>query len=245
MGISFCLEPATRDDVLHDVAQRDERGRDGEDDPAGRCCRCPSPTPAPRPGPGASRAAPGRSRPPGRRRSPGRRGPRDRSSQAPPASTNAWQDSLTGHRDRREKCRGPAPQGSGASDRVRGGRSQSSSGRRRRPVGEPAGLVLDVLGDLAELVAVLAGVVGAEEQLAAALELYPEVGLGAASVAPVDRGERCCAGGCRSSHVGPRSHSGNCFNDRSGKVFLSLFRSVQSQQSTTLDTSLEDLRAIR
>ena len=102
--------------------------------------------------------------------------------------------------------------------------AESVVGRRRRPVGEPAGLVLDVLGNLTELVAVLAGVVRAEEKLAAALELYPEVGLGAAPVTPVDRGERCCAGGCRSSHVGPRSHSGNCFNVGSGKVSLSLFR---------------------
>src|SRR6185436_5460992 len=104
------------------------------------------------------------------------------------------------------------------------GVATSVVGRRRRPVGEPAGLVLDVLGNFTELVAVLAGVVRAEEKLAAALELYPEIGLGATPVAPVDRGERCCAGGCRSSHVGPRSHSGNCFNDRFGKVFFSLFR---------------------
>ena len=73
-------------------------------------------------------------------------------------------------------------------------------GRRRRAVGEPAGLVLDVLGNFTELVAVLTGVVRAEEKLAAALELYPEVGLSATPVAPVDRCERCCARGCRSSH---------------------------------------------
>ena len=55
----------------------------------------------------------------------------------------------------------------------------------RRRVVQLVGLVLDVRGDLAELLAVLAGVVGAEQQLAAGLELHPEVGLGTASVAPV------------------------------------------------------------
>ena len=44
----------------------------------------------------------------------------------------------------------------------------------------------NVGGDLAELVAVLAGVVGAEEQLAARGELDAEVGLGTAPVAAVD-----------------------------------------------------------
>ena len=41
--------------------------------------------------------------------------------------------------------------------------TESVVGRRRRPVGEPAGLVLDVLGNLTELVAVLTGVVRAEK----------------------------------------------------------------------------------
>jgi hypothetical protein len=51
---------------------------------------------------------------------------------------------------------------------------------------ELAGLVLDGHGDLAELVTVLSRVVGAEEEVAAAGELYTEVGLGAATVAAVD-----------------------------------------------------------
>jgi hypothetical protein len=81
------------------------------------------------------------------------------------------------------------------------------TGGRGGGVAELVGLVLDVLGHLAELLAVLAGVVGAEEELETTLEVDTEVGLGAASVAPVQCAERCGARGCRSSHVGPRSRS--------------------------------------
>jgi hypothetical protein len=70
------------------------------------------------------------------------------------------------------------------------------------PVGVPSGLVVHVGRDLAELVAVLAGVVRAEEKLATALERHAQVGLGAAAVTTVDRGQRGLARGCRSVHVG-------------------------------------------
>jgi hypothetical protein len=60
---------------------------------------------------------------------------------------------------------------------------------------ELVGLVDDVGGDLLELLAVLAGVVGAEEQLTARLELDAEVGLGSATVAAVRSAQRRVAGG--------------------------------------------------
>jgi hypothetical protein len=80
----------------------------------------------------------------------------------------------------------------------------AGSGRRR--VTELVGLVDHVRGDLAELVAVLAGVVGAEEQLAARLELDPEVGLGSATVAAVRSAQRGTRGNC-SGHIGLISSS--------------------------------------
>ena len=52
-----------------------------------------------------------------------------------------------------------------------GGQRSASGGRGGRGVAELVGLVDHVGGDLPELVAVLAGVVGAEQQLAAGLEL--------------------------------------------------------------------------
>ena len=64
------------------------------------------------------------------------------------------------------------------------------------------GLVVDVGRDLAQLVAVLAGVVCTEEELAATLQGHPKVCLRAAAIAAVDRGQRGCARGCRSGHVG-------------------------------------------
>ena len=54
-----------------------------------------------------------------------------------------------------------------------------------RSVTQLVSLVVDVDGDGAELFAVLAGVVGTEQQLATGGELYAEVGLGAAAVATV------------------------------------------------------------
>ena len=85
--------------------------------------------------------------------------------------------------------------------------------------GQLLGLVHDAGRDLAELVTVLAGVVGAEEQLTTALELHAKVGLGAASVAAVDRGERRGGGGCRSGHGRPHSRLGYWFNDSTGGWF--------------------------
>ena len=85
------------------------------------------------------------------------------------------------------------------------------------PSGAPAGssrsllgLVVDVDRDRAELLAVLAGVVGAEQELAAAGEVDAEVGLGAAAVAAVTG---CQGAGCNGSGHGglpscrPRSTS--------------------------------------
>jgi len=66
---------------------------------------------------------------------------------------------------------------------------------------ELAGLVDDVRRDLAELVAVLTGVVGAEQQLTARLELDPEVGLSSATVAAV-RGAQRGTRGNGSGHIG-------------------------------------------
>ena len=68
------------------------------------------------------------------------------------------------------------------------------SGRSARS--ELVRLVLDGHGDLLELVAVLAGVVGAEQELAAGLELDAEVGLRAAAIAPVIRGQGARGNGC-------------------------------------------------
>lgn len=65
---------------------------------------------------------------------------------------------------------------------------------------EPTGLVLYLHGDLLELRLELPSVVGAEEQLAAAGQDDAQVGLGAATVATVGRGERT-RGGQNSSHV--------------------------------------------
>ncbi len=64
----------------------------------------------------------------------------------------------------------------------------------RRRGGELVGLVDHVGGDLLELVAVLAGVVGAEQELAAGLELHAQVGLGAATVATVRGAQRAVLG---------------------------------------------------
>jgi hypothetical protein len=63
------------------------------------------------------------------------------------------------------------------------------------------GLVLDRHRDLLEPVTVLAGVVGAEEQLATGGELDAEVGLGTTTVATVLGGQWSAWGNC-SCHVG-------------------------------------------
>jgi len=68
--------------------------------------------------------------------------------------------------------------------------------------GQLLGLVHDAGRDLAELVTVLAGVVGAEEQLTAGLELDPEVGLSPATVTAVRSAQRRGARGNCSGHIG-------------------------------------------
>jgi hypothetical protein len=70
---------------------------------------------------------------------------------------------------------------------------------------ELVGLVDDVRGDLAELVSVLSGVVGAEQQLATRLELDSQVGLGSATVAAVRSAQRGTRGN-GSGHIGLISH---------------------------------------
>jgi hypothetical protein len=68
--------------------------------------------------------------------------------------------------------------------------------RDGRGGGELLRLVVDVDGDLAELVTVLARVVRAEEELAPTGQLDAEVGLRAATVAAVKGRERGARGNC-------------------------------------------------
>jgi hypothetical protein len=106
-------------------------------------------------------------------------------------------------------------------------------------------------GDLTQLVAVLAGVVGAEEQLSTTLELNPEVGLGAASVATVGSTECCGTGGNGSGHWGLFPTSCWCLANvaRRGKIpGVPLDRTIQSCEanfrvfsSTPRHHSREDL----
>jgi hypothetical protein len=77
--------------------------------------------------------------------------------------------------------------------------SALSVGRRTGSLNELVGLVHVAGRDLTELVTVLAGVVGAEEKLAAGLELDTEVGLGTATVAAVRSAQRR-SGGNGSGH---------------------------------------------
>jgi hypothetical protein len=63
-------------------------------------------------------------------------------------------------------------------------------------------LVDDVGGDLAQLVSVLTGVVGAEQEFAPCLELHTKVGLGSATVATVQSSQCCGTGGNGSGHNG-------------------------------------------
>src|SRR6478609_8231123 len=120
-----------------------------------------------------------------------------------------------------------------------GGCGRCGSGLAARGGGvQLVGLVVDGRGDLAELLAVLAGVVRAEEQLAAGLELHTEVGLGAAAVAAVT-GREDGLGGCGGSgHVSLISVH-RCLAQRSqwGKDSLlsfqerELFKSITSHPS--------------
>ena len=101
--------------------------------------------------------------------------------------------------------RGPGPVGPGSRSvpwrelqgRVASVLAVGSDGGR---VGQLVGLVDDVGGDLAELVTVLAGVVGAEEQLTTRLELDPQVGLGSATVTAVRGAQRASSGQLQWSH---------------------------------------------
>jgi hypothetical protein len=79
-----------------------------------------------------------------------------------------------------------------------------SAGLGRRTAGgtELVRLVDDVRGDLAQLVSVLTGVVGAEEEFSSGLELHTKVGLGSATVATVQSSQGCGTGGNGSSHNG-------------------------------------------
>ena len=86
-------------------------------------------------------------------------------------------------------------------------------GRASSGGGELVGLVDHVGRDLAELVAVLAGVVGAEEQLTAGLELHAKVGLGSATVTAI-RGRQRRAGGNCSGHIGLISSSASVSGQR-------------------------------
>lgn len=63
------------------------------------------------------------------------------------------------------------------------------------------GLVDDRRRDLTQLVAVLSGVVGAEQELATGLELDAQVGLGATTVTTVGRAQGGGTRGNRSIHV--------------------------------------------
>ena len=118
----------------------------------------------------------------------------DRGHAAKPSTRPA---AAAGHAGRR----GPGPW-SGAFVDGRGWRAVSarSSGAvgRRRPACRSRRSTCG--GDLAELVAVLAGVVGAEEQLAAATGARPQVGLGSATVAAVRGGQRRRSGQLQWSH---------------------------------------------
>ena len=178
------LELAPGNGVLHDGADHEERRGDRRTPPR----RWRRPLRWPRPGsprrPAGSRAGSGprcRSARPG---SPGRRRAR------------AWR--VTRHTlpqrthptgpDRPDDGR-PRTSRSGADSKF-GSVSARCRGDWRGRLGELVGLVHEVDGDLAELVAVLAGVVGAEEELATGLELDAKVGLGSATVAAVRGAQR-------------------------------------------------------
>jgi hypothetical protein len=97
---------------------------------------------------------------------------------------------------------GPGPAVRGLQSSMVGGSSVLRVGSDARPVAELVGLVLERHRDVAESIAVLAGVVGAEVQLTARLELDAEVGLRTAAVAAICSAQRGCTGGNGSSHIG-------------------------------------------
>jgi hypothetical protein len=100
-------------------------------------------------------------------------------------------------------------------------------------VDQPARLVLHGDRDLAELVTVLARVVGAEEEIAATGELDAEVGLGTATVTSVKRRQRRAGGNC-SVHLRPLSSKVSCSTYRAWPTALPAPRLVVHNIKTRL-----------
>lgn len=82
-------------------------------------------------------------------------------------------------------------------------------------------LVVYVDGELADLVAMLTGVVGAEEQFAAGLETHSEVGLSPTPITAIDRGQWLTRGSC-GGHVRPPLLHGHKVSDPCDRVHSSL-----------------------
>ena len=172
----------------HRAGEQQDAG-DGGDASRPCCRRCRAPRPGSPRRPAASRAGSAPRCRPARRGSPGRRRPRARSRRHPATADRRTHPGTTTAPDHE----GPGPR----SRRVRARR------RARWPGCRPAcGSRRARGGDLAELVAVLARVVGAEEQLAAGLQLDAQVGLGPAAVAAVRSTQRGSTRGNGSGHFG-------------------------------------------
>ena len=107
----------------------------------------------------------------------------------------------------------PTPAWCGALGKTRAATACRSvlGGRGCGGVDESVGLVVDVNCDLAELVAVLSGVVCAEEEVAGTGELHAQVGLCTATVAAVQSRQRVTGGYC-SGHLRPLSFRGALLN---------------------------------
>ena len=180
-GDPGALEPPVGDEVLHDPTHDQDHGGDAEDRPRRGAADLPGPDQDRGRGPGPSRAGSAPGCRPARPRSPGRPGPRRRTRSRP--FHTAERPRIRGIRGLRSRGVWGQPSASGAD--WPGG------------VGQLVGLVDERDGDLLELVTVLAGVVGAEQELAPGLELHAKVGLGAAPVAAVRCGQR--RAGCKCS----------------------------------------------
>ncbi len=89
-------------------------------------------------------------------------------------------------------------------------------------------LVVYVDGELADLVAMLTGVVGAEEQFAAGLETYSEVGLSPTTITAIDRGQWLTRGSC-GGHVRPPLLHGHEVSDPSDRVHSSYLTEASPQ----------------
>src|SRR5690349_4590669 len=144
-----------------------------------------------------TRIAPATSRDPG---NPGTTMPTSPTAIARPTSTFVRVTGAASHPVEDERGAPGRCPGAPATSCVRG--SDLVVPRDRRSVAEPVGLVVELGGDLTELGAVLASVVGAEQQLTTRGEHDAEVGLGTAPVTPVDRGKRRA----RSNRCGHWSH---------------------------------------